>query len=190
MSEKRFTEVSFANDVNQQNDYEMQGSEILCAESGFNLNSKMIEMQGYQFNHNKNHQAMQKNIYQGSHQQSRDINEICTSPIGKKQNVDRMEFTGFSQYANNQNMQLGDAQSLFNRKCWPWAYVVVILVQESKFPSRLLWFLKLSYPLHQDIWWNLAIWAHQIAGDESWISPLNREIVHVGTRSFFPEIWL
>jgi len=126
MSEKRLTEsdpkygnISFANDVNQQNDYEMQGSEILCAESGFNLNSKMIEMQGYQFNHNKNHQAMQKNIYQnqGSHQESSNINEICTSPIGKKQNVDRMEFTGFSQYANNQNMQLGDAQSLFNRKC-------------------------------------------------------------------------
>jgi len=96
----------------------MQGSDILNADSGFNLNSKMIEMQGYQFNHNKNHQAMQKIIDQKQvNQQSRDINEICTSPIGKKQNVARMEFSGFSQYANDQNMQLGDAQSLFNRKC-------------------------------------------------------------------------
>jgi hypothetical protein len=53
-----------------------------------------------------------------------------------------VEFQGFSQYVNDQNMQLDDAQSLFNRKCWPWAYVVVIQVQESKSSSRLLWVLK------------------------------------------------
>lgn len=103
---------------------------------------------------------MQKIIDQKQNiQQSNNMNEICTSPIGKKQNGQRVEFQGFSQYVNDQNMQLGDAQSLFNRKCWPWAYVVVIQVQELKPSSRLLWFLKLCYPLHQDIWWNPAIWA-------------------------------
>jgi hypothetical protein len=50
-----------------QRDYEMDGSDSLCADnSGFNLNSKMIGMQGYQFNHNMNHQAMQKIIDQKS----------------------------------------------------------------------------------------------------------------------------
>jgi len=86
----------------------MGGSDSLCASnSGFNLNSKMNEMQGYQFNHNVNHQAMQKIIDQKGIQQSRaDFNEICTSPMNKKgQNDNRNEFSGFSQYANNQNMQ-------------------------------------------------------------------------------------
>lgn len=46
-------------------DYDMNGSDSLCASnSGFNLNSKMVEMQGYQFIHNVNHQAMQKIIDQ------------------------------------------------------------------------------------------------------------------------------